>query len=85
MVWDAANCYGARVSGRRTLALFVLTAMVGGAGCHRIGANQRGTLARPDMELGAAPELSSGEEHARGYREGATGGGQSKAGGCGCN
>jgi uncharacterized protein DUF4266 len=54
-------------------------------GCHRVNANQRGTLARPDMELGAAPELSGGEEHARGYREGAMGGGNAKAGGCGCN
>lgn len=69
---------------KSSLALILLTALAA-AGCHRIGANQRGTLARPDMELGAAPELSSGEEHARGYREGATGGGQSKAGGCGCN
>ncbi|MBL9019089.1 MAG: DUF4266 domain-containing protein [Myxococcales bacterium] len=65
--------------------LYVLLALVLAAGCHRVSANQRGTLARPDMELGAAPELLSGEEHARGYREGATGGGTSKAGGCGCN
>ncbi len=70
---------------KSALVLILLSASSAGAGCHRIGANQRGTLARPDMELGAAPELSSGEEHARGYREGATGGGQSKAGGCGCN
>ena len=59
--------------------------LVLGSGCHRVTANQRGTLARPDMELGSVPELSSGEEHARGYREGATGGGNGKAGGCGCN
>jgi hypothetical protein len=65
----------------RVVALILLL----GAGCQRVTANQRGTLARPDMELGAAPELSGGEEHARGYREGATGGGNGKAGGCGCN
>lgn len=65
---------------RKLLVLLVLA-----TGCHRVTANQRGTLARPDMELGAAPELGSGEEHARGYREGATGGGNGKAGGCGCN
>jgi len=66
---------------RRSVALILLLA----AGCQRVTANQRGTLARPDMELGAAPELTGGEEHARGYREGATGGGNGKAGGCGCN
>jgi hypothetical protein len=48
-------------------------------------AYQRGTLARPDMELGAGEDLSRGEEHARAYREGAIGGGGGKAGGCGCN
>jgi hypothetical protein len=54
-------------------------------GCHRVAAYQRETLARPDMELGAAPDLGQGEDHARAYREGATGGGTGKAGGCGCN
>ncbi|HEY4181097.1 MAG TPA: DUF4266 domain-containing protein [Kofleriaceae bacterium] len=48
-------------------------------------AYQRETLARHDMELGTTPELSAGEDHARAYREGATGGGTGKAGGCGCN
>ena len=65
---------------------FTLLALAGAVtGCHRVSANQRETLARPDMELGAAPELGAGEEHAKGYREGATGGGADKAGGCGCN
>jgi hypothetical protein len=63
--------------------LYLLVAL--STGCHVVTANQRGTLARPDMELGSAPDLGSGEEHARGYREGATGGGAGKAGGCGCN
>ena len=48
-------------------------------------AHQRGTLARTDMEIGADSALSGGEEHAKAYREGATGGGNGKAGGCGCN
>lgn len=55
------------------------------SGCVRVLAHQRETLARPDMTLGSAPELSAGEDHARAYREGATGGGTGKAGGCGCN
>lgn len=61
----------------------VLALLTGG--CVRVLAHQRETLARPDMELGSAPELSAGEDHARAYREGATGGGTGKAGGCGCN
>ena len=67
------------------MRLAIALLLIAGTGCHRVTANQRETLARPDMELGAAPELSAGEEHARGYREGATGGGTGKAGGCGCN
>lgn len=69
----------------RTLACVLLVTVAAVTGCHRVSANQRETLARPDMELGSTPGLSAGEEHARGYREGATGGGQGKAGGCGCN
>lgn len=53
--------------------------------CTRVAANQRGTLARPDMELGAAGALAGGEDHARAYREGSTGSFRGKAGGCGCN
>jgi hypothetical protein len=37
------------------------------------------------MELGAMSNLTSGEEHARAYREGSTGSARAKAGGCGCN
>ena len=63
----------------------LLFAIVALAGCARVKAHQRGTLARPDMELGAGSELGAGEQHARQYREGSTGGGNGKAGGCGCN
>lgn len=62
-----------------------IVVLVFAAGCVRVQAHQRGTLARPDMELGAGSELGHGEEHARQYREGVTGGGSGKAGGCGCN
>jgi hypothetical protein len=43
------------------------------------------TLARSDMELGENPDLASGEEHGLAYREGSSGGGAAKGGGCGCN
>lgn len=54
-------------------------------GCTRVKPYERGTLARPDMELGGDRNLSAGEDHARTYREGSTGGTRVKAGGCGCN
>lgn len=65
--------------------LLVSCWLAGLGGCARVKAHQRSTLARPDMELGTDSGLTAGEEHARAYREGATGGGNSKAGGCGCN
>ena len=63
--------------------LFIIA--IGGMGCARVAAHQRETLARPDMDLGAFSILSAGEDHARAYREGSTGGSTGKAGGCGCN
>ena len=71
----------------RTLVFLVPITLAAslGAGCTRVQAHQRGTLARPDMELGAFAPLSAGEDHARGYREGSSGGAKGKAGGCGCN
>lgn len=54
-------------------------------GCFRVKPHQRQTLARPDMVIGADGELRAGESHARAYREGSSGGGEAKAGGCGCN
>jgi Domain of unknown function (DUF4266) len=45
---------------------------------------ERETLARRDMVPKNAA-LSAGEEHALAYREGSSGGGDAKGGGCGCN
>ena len=73
------SCYGAAV---RWLVPLAITAAVG---CARVEAHRRGTLARPDMELGAFSGLTGGEDHARAYREGSSGGARAKAGGCGCN
>jgi Domain of unknown function (DUF4266) len=55
------------------------------SGCLRVLPHQRQILARPDMVIGGDGELRSGESHARSYREGSSGGGEAKAGGCGCN
>lgn len=54
-------------------------------GCAVVAPYERETLARRDMELGGQAALSSGEEHAQAYREGSSGGGDAKGGGCGCN
>ena len=66
------------------LTLLVLSACVW-TGCARVAPYERGTLARSDMELGDNPDLAAGEEHGLAYREGSSGGGDAKGGGCGCN
>jgi Domain of unknown function (DUF4266) len=66
------------------LGLVLLFACGVGA-CARVAPYERGTLARSDMELGKNPDLSAGEEHGIAYREGSSGGGDAKGGGCGCN
>lgn len=62
---------------------FVLILLV--TGCARVAPYERETLARRDMQLGQNPDLVAGEEHGLAYREGSSGGGDAKAGGCGCN
>lgn len=54
-------------------------------GCTRVAPYERETLARRDMELGSNGDLVAGEEHGQAYREGSSGGGDAKGGGCGCN
>jgi hypothetical protein len=72
------------VSGRAA-SRWVLAVAVVLSGCARVAPYQRGTLARSDMELGENPDLAAGEEHGLAYREGSSGGGAAKGGGCGCN
>lgn len=62
-----------------------LLSLIALAGCARVAPYERETLARRDMELGENAELTAGEEHAVAYREGSSGGGTAKGGGCGCN
>jgi hypothetical protein len=65
-------------------AVLVVAALAAIGGCMRVPPHRRETLARPDM-LSEQPDLVSGEEHARAYREGSSGGGRVRGGGCGCN
>lgn len=53
--------------------------------CTVVQPYQRETLSRRDMSLDARAELMLGEEHARSYREGSSGAGRVRGGGCGCN
>lgn len=55
------------------------------AACATVAPHERETLARRDMAADVSPELMAGAEHARAYREGSSGGGGVRAGGCGCN
>jgi hypothetical protein len=63
----------------------MLAALLFEVGCARVAPYERETLARRDMQLGDNPDLAAGEEHAKAYREGSSGGGDAKGGGCGCN
>jgi hypothetical protein len=72
------------VNAARWLAL-LLVGLGFAAGCARVAPYERETLARRDMELAGKAPLRAGEEHAQAYREGSSGGGDAKGGGCGCN
>jgi hypothetical protein len=64
---------------------FSIAVLLLAGGCLRVQPHQRETLSRPDMTIGSDAEIRAGETHARSYREGSSGGGAAKAGGCGCN
>jgi hypothetical protein len=65
--------------------IVVVALLASSAACARVAPYERETLARRDMALGENGDLSAGEEHAEAYREGSSGGGDAKGGGCGCN
>lgn len=69
----------------RVVLCLALLCIAAASGCARVAPYERGTLARSDMELGENPDLTAGEEHGLAYREGSSGGGAAKGGGCGCN
>ncbi len=65
----------------RLAALLVVAAVLGA--CARVAPYERGLLAHPSMTT--ADLASPSEQHVREVQEGATGGGFSAGGGCGCN
>lgn len=75
-----------RFAGVLRRAAWIALLLAGGlAGCVPLAANERGRLAHRNMQLGGKSDLTFGEEHAQAYREGSTGGGSVRGGGCGCN
>ena len=68
---------------QRTHRLLALLSLCSASAC--VAPYERETLARRDMATAKNAALTSGEEHALAYREGSSGGGDAKGGGCGCN
>jgi hypothetical protein len=67
------------------LRVLLLAGLSSSAACVRVAPYERETLARRDMALARNGDIYYGEEHAHSYREGSSGGGDAKGGGCGCN
>jgi hypothetical protein len=55
------------------------------AGCATVRPEQRAILADPTMQFDAKSSDQAALEHALDNREGSTGGGSVRGGGCGCN
>lgn len=55
------------------------------AGCATVRPEQRAILADPTMQFDAQSADRAALEHALDNREGSTGGGSVRGGGCGCN
>ena len=70
-----------------TLLLLALGALlaVTSAGCATVRPEQRAILADPTMQFDAQSADQAALDHALDNREGSTGGGSVRGGGCGCN
>ena len=66
------------------IAFGVLLALAS-AGCATVRPEQRAILADPTMQFDAKSSDQAALEHALDNREGSTGGGSVRGGGCGCN
>ncbi len=68
----------------RLLSVALLLSLCAG-GCMRVKPYQREHLAGRAMTSDRGPGEARFDQHARGAREGADGGGSEPGGGCGCN
>jgi len=67
------------------LRALILVAATTLAGCVHVAPYDRGHLARPSMDTSREASEATFHAHVQDSREGATGGGGSTGGGCGCN
>jgi hypothetical protein len=65
--------------------LLAALALVSSAGCATVRPEQRAILADPTMRFDSESADRAALEHALDNREGSTGGGSVRGGGCGCN
>jgi len=71
---------------RRALAgVFAAALLLASAGCATVRPEQRAILADPTMQFDEKSADRAALEHALDNREGSTGGGSVRGGGCGCN
>lgn len=71
---------------RRALAgLLGVAMLLASAGCATVRPEQRAILADPTMQFDEKSVDRAALEHALDNREGSTGGGSVRGGGCGCN
>lgn len=66
------------------LSLSVVLALASGA-CATVRPEQRAVLADPVMQFNGEPSEQAARQHVFENREGSSGGGSVKGGGCGCN
>ena len=75
------SCVALKALGLWLGALILATS----AGCATVRPEQRAILADPTMQFDAKSADQAALEHALDNREGSTGGGSVRGGGCGCN
>lgn len=70
---------------RYVLGVVVAWASITGAGCVRVHAHERATLAKPAMQAPVWPDRATSDDHVFTVREGTGGATAAGGGGCGCN
>ena len=77
--------FEARVVVKAVGLLLGVSILVASAGCATVRPEQRAILADPTMQFDEKSADRAALEHALDNREGSTGGGSVRGGGCGCN
>ena len=75
----------AHVVPRALRVTLAATLLIASAGCATVRPEQRAILADPTMQFDQESPDRAALEHALENREGSTGGGSLRGGGCGCN